>query len=78
VGKGGLLAVECDSSSEIDVDNLVETVVRRVSKLGVLIRNGAVSDDMGLMRECGMGMWERNIKVRGIPLILGVKAMGEW
>lgn len=69
-GRARFLAVKCDSSSETEVATLMETVVGRFGKLDVLINNAAVNDDMEPTGECGMGMWERNIKVRRVPLIL--------
>jgi NAD(P)-dependent dehydrogenase (short-subunit alcohol dehydrogenase family) len=75
--RGRLLAVKCDSSSEKEVAILMETVVGRFGELDVLINNAAVNDDMEPTGECGMSMWEKNIKVCRVPLILGVEAIGK-
>jgi NAD(P)-dependent dehydrogenase (short-subunit alcohol dehydrogenase family) len=65
--KGRFLAIKCDSSSESDVAALMETVTKKFGKLDVLVNNAAVNDDMEPAGDCGMEMWERNIKVFNSP-----------
>jgi NAD(P)-dependent dehydrogenase (short-subunit alcohol dehydrogenase family) len=67
--KGRFLAIKCDSSSETEVAALIETVTEKFGELDVLVNNAAVNDDMEPAGDCGMEMWERNIKVFDSPFL---------
>jgi NAD(P)-dependent dehydrogenase (short-subunit alcohol dehydrogenase family) len=72
------LAIKCDSFSETEVEELMDKVREKWGGLDVLVNNAAVNNDMEPTGKCGMGIWERNIKVNLTePFVCSKVAIGE-
>ena len=60
---GRALAIQCDVSSESDVDRLVDATVRQFGKIDILVNNAAVNLSPTDLTEVDLSVWRNVIDV---------------
>ena len=60
---GRALAIQCDVSSESDVDRLVDATVRQFGKIDILVNNAAVNLPPTDLTEVDLSVWRNVIEV---------------
>ena len=60
---GSALAIQCDVSSESDVDRLVDATVRQFGKIDILVNNAAVNLPPTDLTEVDLSVWRNVIDV---------------
>ena len=60
---GRALAIQCDVSSESDVDRLVDATVRQFGRIDILVNNAAVNLPPTDLTEIDLAVWRRVIDV---------------
>ena len=56
---GRALAIQCDVSSERDVDRLVDATVRQFGKIDILVNNAAVNLPPTDLTEVDLSVWRK-------------------